>query len=214
MVTATVAERVRVPVALGVAAGAGLVWGIAVRSWMRLIAEDPEFTWTGTIFIVGAATIAGLGMGVGVAARRNRWRFGKVASVIGGVLVVPLGMGAGSIMLATVVPGGVALGRPRLGLPVRLAILAPVVLIGMTGLGIDVVLAVALVGVVAVLLATGYRARTVVAILAALPAGSVLFGVLTSDLPLLQRLAGAVAYPLLVAPILLWFSRTAAPFER
>jgi hypothetical protein len=213
MVATVVAERVRVPVVLGVGAGAGLVWGVAVRGWMRLIAEDPEFTWSGTIFIVGAATVAGLGMGFAFAARRNRWRYGKVASVLGGMLILPLAMGAGSIMLATVVPGGLALGRPRLGLPVRLAILAPVVLIGTRGLGVDFVFAAALVGVVAVLLATGYRARTVVAVLAALPAGFVVFGVLTSDLPLLQRLAGAVAYPLLVAPILLWFSRTTAPFE-
>ena len=210
--TAIEAGRVRVPVALAVGAGAGLLWGVAVRLWMRLIAEDPEFTVTGTIFIVGAATIAGLGMAVSAVARRNRWRFGKVASVLGGILIVPLGTGAGGILLATVVVGGVALGRPRIALPVRLAVLAPVVLIGMSALGLPIGVAIALVGAVGVLLVSGFRTRLVLGILAAAPAVLVIFGVLTSDLPLWQRIAGAAAYPMVVAPILLWFSRTVAPF--
>ena len=210
--TAIEAGRVRVPVALAVGAGAGLLWGVAVRLWMRLIAEDPEFTVAGTVFIVGAATIAGLGMAVSAVARRNRWRFGKVASVLGGILIAPLGTGAGGILLATVVVGGVALGRPRIALPVRLAVLAPVVLIGMSALGLPIGAAIALVAAVAVLLVSGFRTRLVLGILAAAPAVLVIFGVLTSDLPLWQRLAGAVAYPMVLVPILLWFSRTVAPF--
>ena len=204
--------RVRVSLALGAGAGAGLLWGVAVRAWMRLISEDPEFSWSGTVFIVGAATIAGTGMALAPVARRNRWRFGKVASVIGGILIVPLGAGAGSILLATVVPGGVAIARSRIVLPVRLAILVPVALIGGSGAGLPLAVAIPVVGVVAVLLVSGYRARMVVGLLAALPAALVVFGVLTSDLPLWQRLAGAAAYPMVLAPILLWFSRTVAPF--
>lgn len=211
-VTAMGAGRVRVPVALAAGAGAGLVWGVAIRAWMRLISEDPEFTMAGSVFIVGAATIAGLGMAIAAAARRNRWRFGKIASVLGGILIVPLGTGAGSILLATVVIGGVALGRPRISLPLRLAILAPVVLIGMGALGLPIGVAIALVGAMAVLLVSGYRIRLVLGILAAVPAVLVIFGVLTSDLPLWQRLAGAAAYPMVLAPVLLWFSRTVAPF--
>ncbi len=211
-VTALAAGRVRVPLALAIGAGAGLLWGVAIRLWMRLIAEDPEFTMTGTVFIVGAATFAGLGMAVAAAARRNRWRFGKIASVLGGILIVPLGTGAGSILLATAVVGGVALGRPRIALPVRLAVLAPVILIGMTALEMPIGVAIALVGGVAVLLVSGYRTRLVLGITAAVPAWVVIFGVLTSDLPLWQRLAGAAAYPMVLAPILLWFSRTVAPF--
>lgn len=212
VVTTQVAGRVRVPVVLAAGAGAGLAWGVAVRLWMRVIAEDPEFTVSGTVFIVGAATIAGLGMAVAHVARRNRWRFGKVASVLGGILIVPLGTGAGSILLATVVVGGVALGRPRIALPVRLAVLAPVVLIGFSALGVSIGVAIALVGLVGGLLVSGYRTRLVLTILAATPAVVVIFGVLTSDLPLWQRLAGAAAYPMVLAPILLWFSRTVAPF--
>ncbi len=212
VVTAQVAGRVRVPVALAVGAGAGLLWGVAVRAWMRLIAEDPEFTVSGTVFIVGAATIAGLGMAIAASARRNRWRFGKAASVLGGILVVPLGTGAGSILLASVVVGGVALGRPRIVLPVRLAVLVPVVFIGLGADGLPFAVAIAVVGAVGVLLVSGYRTRLVLTILAATPAVLVMFGVLTSDLPLWQRLAGAAAYPMLVAPVLLWFSRTVAPF--
>lgn len=211
-VTAMAAGRVRVPVALAAGAGAGLVWGVAIRAWMRLISEDPEFTVSGSVFIVGAATIAGLGMAIAAAARRNHWRFGKTAAVLGGILIVPLGTGAGSILLATVLVGGVALGRPHISLPLRLAILAPVVLIGMGALGLPIGVAIALVGVMAVVLVSGYRTRLVLGLLAAVPAVLVILGVLTSDLPLWQRLAGAAAYPIVVAPILLWFARTVAPF--
>jgi hypothetical protein len=106
----------------------------------------------------------------------------------------------------------VAIVRSRIALAVRLAILAPVALIGLGGAGLPLPVALAVVGVVAVLLVSGYRARTVVGLLAVLPAGFVVFGVLTSDLPLWQRLAGAAAYPMVLAPILLWFSRAVAPF--
>ncbi|MBI5158092.1 MAG: hypothetical protein HZA58_08815 [Acidimicrobiia bacterium] len=211
-VTTMDAGRVRVPVALAVGAGAGLLWGVAIRAWMRLISEDPEFTVSGSVFIVGAATIAGLGMAIAAAARRNHWRFGKIASVLGGILIVPLGTGAGSILLATVVGGGVALGRPRISLPVRLGILAPVVLLGTRAAGASSGVATALAGVVVLVLVVGYRTRLVLGILAAAPAALVIFGVLTSELPLWQRLAGAAAYPMLLAPILLWFARTVAPF--
>jgi len=41
----------------------GAAWGVAARVWMRLITTTPEFTWSGTLSIVGATTVAGLGMG-------------------------------------------------------------------------------------------------------------------------------------------------------
>ena len=37
--------------ALGFALGAG--WGVLARVWMRLITTDPEFSWAGTLMIVG-----------------------------------------------------------------------------------------------------------------------------------------------------------------
>jgi hypothetical protein len=37
-----------------VAPFAGAALGVVARCWMRLITEDSEFTWSGTIFIVVA----------------------------------------------------------------------------------------------------------------------------------------------------------------
>jgi hypothetical protein len=85
---------------LGVLCGAG--WGVAARVWMRLISTDPTFTWSGTLFIVGASAFAGLGMGI-VMALRNRLRGIGVAAML------PLGLGPGMIMLPTVALGGMAI---------------------------------------------------------------------------------------------------------
>ena len=43
--------------AIGVLGGAAL--GIVARAWMRLISEDPEFSWSGTLFIVIGFTCSG-----------------------------------------------------------------------------------------------------------------------------------------------------------
>ncbi|MGQ0848560.1 MAG: hypothetical protein ACT4OP_05495 [Actinomycetota bacterium] len=89
-------------------AALGLSWGIAMRLWMRFISTDPEFSWSGTGFILGATTLAGMLLGFGWAAwsenRGNVWR-------AIGLAILPLGMGAGMIMLPTVLLGGMGLGR-------------------------------------------------------------------------------------------------------
>lgn len=54
----------------------GLAWGVAARVWMRLISTDPEFSWSGTGFILGSTAVCGLVFGVlyGVrGAGRSRW---------------------------------------------------------------------------------------------------------------------------------------------
>jgi hypothetical protein len=92
-------------------AGAGL--GVMARWWMRLITEDPEFSWSGTIFIVLAFTIAGAGHGVAWAVRRAgvRRRWSTTARVAAGILTLPIFAGAGAMMLPTVV--GVSLAGAR-----------------------------------------------------------------------------------------------------
>lgn len=42
---------------------AGLVWGAAARGWMRYVSEDPEFSWSGTLAILGLSMLAGLTLG-------------------------------------------------------------------------------------------------------------------------------------------------------
>ena len=91
----------------------GLALGIVARAWMRLIAEDPEFTWEGTIFILGGFTVFGFTQSMTALVRRRatrRWArsIGRMAGMIG---LLPLFVGAGAIMLPTVVGGGLARAR-------------------------------------------------------------------------------------------------------
>jgi hypothetical protein len=62
----------------GLALGAvlGLVWGVVARVFMRLLTTDPSFSWSGTLFILGLAIVAGACLGLVHAARvaeRSRW---------------------------------------------------------------------------------------------------------------------------------------------
>ncbi|MGH8959353.1 MAG: hypothetical protein ACRDVK_11865 [Acidimicrobiia bacterium] len=86
----------------------GLLWGIGMRAWMRFITFDPEFTWSGTLFIIGTTTLAGAMTGLAY----HRWRLsqGNWWRLLG-FFFVPLGMAAGSVMVPTFVLGGLALGR-------------------------------------------------------------------------------------------------------
>jgi len=104
----------------------GCAIGIAARAWMRLIAEDPEFTWDGTIFIVGSFTIFGFAQAISTATRRRarrRWTL-TIARVVGVVGLMPLFIGAGGVMMPTVVGGGLAATRTDWKRFVRWACLA------------------------------------------------------------------------------------------
>ena len=88
----------------------GLVWGIGLRAWMRFITTDPEFTWSGTLFIIGATTVAGAMTGLAY----HRWRLGRGNWWrLLGFFFLPLGAAAGSVMVPTFLLGGLALGRSR-----------------------------------------------------------------------------------------------------
>ena len=45
--------------AAGLALGAG--WGVLARVWLRMISTNPEFSWSGTLLIIGFSALAGLG---------------------------------------------------------------------------------------------------------------------------------------------------------
>lgn len=206
--------RIKVIPALAAGLGAGMLFGVAIRAWMRLISETPEFTLSGTLFIVIAGTLAGLGAALAAVARRNQWRFGKAASVVGGFLFIGLGAGAGIILLVSVVLLGVAIGRLRISLPVRLLVAGFAAIVAFAMIGLDLPMATVVWSIVGVPLLIGWKPRLVLTTLGLIPVGFVMWGVLTAELPLWQRLAGTAAYPLLVAPVLLWFSRTVAPFPK
>jgi hypothetical protein len=117
------AFRWRLGPALAAGGLGGCALGVFARGWMRLIAEDPDFTWGGTIFIVGAFTAFGLGQAGAAFARRRclrRWKL-TVARAIGVVTMLPLFVGAGSLMLPTVVGAGLAVARTRWYSVVRVA---------------------------------------------------------------------------------------------
>jgi hypothetical protein len=80
---------------------------------MRLISEDPGFTWGGTFFIVMGFTLFGLTQSIVAAARRRGTRRSKltVLRVIGIAGMLPLFVAAGSVMFPTVIGGGLALAR-------------------------------------------------------------------------------------------------------
>ena len=89
--------------ALGLALGAA--WGVLARVWMRLISTDPQFSWSGTLFIVGLAALLGAGVGlVDAALRAGRSRWWRLA-VVPGLLLF---LGPGILLAPSFLVGGLA----------------------------------------------------------------------------------------------------------
>ena len=110
---------------IGLAVGAGL--GVALRAWMRLVSTDPEFSWSGTGYIVGVFAVLGAMAGLVSAGRRRTWGrllFGLRAMSI--TLSLGCFMAAGALMAPTVVPA--ALGWARSDWPRRVR--AALILLG------------------------------------------------------------------------------------
>lgn len=104
-----VAMITRRPVVAG--AVIGLVWGGILRVWMRFISTSPEFSWSGTGFILGAGVLAGATLGFA----RKRRQAGGVGWWRLSILALMLLGGGGSVMWPSVVLGGAAIGRQRRG---------------------------------------------------------------------------------------------------
>jgi hypothetical protein len=117
-----VAEHGLAVIPAGLAVGA--LTGAAARAWMRLVSTEPEFTWSGTTFVVGVFAFAGLTQGLALAARGRRWRWWpqlpiRLLAAFGAML---LGGGAGIIMLPAIVTGSVAAARSDWPRAARLAV--------------------------------------------------------------------------------------------
>jgi hypothetical protein len=109
----------------------GCTWGALIRLWMRLISTDPAFTWGGTLYIVIAATLVGLGVGSAASGRRSRRRWvRRVTRVLGAIPLLFLSVAAGSIMVASVLPATLAIFERRWWKPVRI-VLALLSLVGL-----------------------------------------------------------------------------------
>ena len=87
----------------------GLVWGVVVRGWMRFISAEPEFSWSGTIFILAATMLAGAVLGL---ARLRQQRGGQGWWRLSLLIILGLGAG-GAVMWPTVIAWGIAFGRRR-----------------------------------------------------------------------------------------------------
>ncbi len=92
---------------------AGAVWGTVARLWMRWVSTDPEFSWAGTVMIIVAFSIFGMASGVAAVLRSRRCRrwvltVGRLGGIVG---TMPLFVGAGGLMLPTVIAGGLAAWR-------------------------------------------------------------------------------------------------------
>jgi hypothetical protein len=118
-------DRLSGPQLVLAGAALGLVWGVLIRLWMRLISTDPGFSWSGTLYILIAATIFGLGVGAAGAGRRSRRRWARrVTRVAGAFSLIFLSAAAGMIMVASVIPATLAVAERRWWKPVRVALLA------------------------------------------------------------------------------------------
>ena len=116
---------VSLPRAALLGAAAGAVWGVAARAWMRLVSTSPEFSWVGSLAIVGLAAVFGAGVGVSSAARRRRgWRRWLRLAVVPGLLLF---VGQGLPLLPAFALGGPLAGRrhPLAKLLAALAVVGP-----------------------------------------------------------------------------------------
>lgn len=102
----------------------GLVLGVLARAWMRWISTDPEFSWSGTVFIVMAFMIFTLVQSL-VFLLRKRFKGKRSALLIrtvGVIFSLPLFTAAGAIMFPTVALASIALWQSKMDRKVRFAL--------------------------------------------------------------------------------------------
>lgn len=125
MTSAAATQPARISLVRTAAAGIvlGAVWGVFLRVFMRLLVYvGGEFTWSGTLAIVGFAALAGLGLALVRWARltgRSRW-WRAAALLAAPQVLFPQGI---FILLPALLLGGLIIsGRPPRWLQVVLAV--------------------------------------------------------------------------------------------
>ncbi len=80
---------------------------------MRYITANPEFTWNGTLFIVGAFTVAGLVHGLALLGRRAelRRRLLTPLRVLAVLTLFPLSFGGGAALFPTIILGALSISH-------------------------------------------------------------------------------------------------------
>jgi hypothetical protein len=99
----------------------GLVLGVIARAWMRWISTDPEFTWSGSIFIVIGFIVFFTGHSIVLVGRQKGWSrtWLTTARVVAAILSLGIFGAAGASMLPTVLTASLGLGRTDWPRPVR-----------------------------------------------------------------------------------------------
>lgn len=91
----------------------GAVWGVFLRVWMRLLVAYGEFTWAGTLLIIGSAACAGVGFALVRAARRSgRSPWWRAAALLAAPLVL-FPQGVLALLPAAILGGWAVSGRTR-----------------------------------------------------------------------------------------------------
>jgi hypothetical protein len=193
---------------------AGTLWGVAARIWMRVISTRPEFSWSGTVFILLLATVSGSLVGSAVVARR--WTGGpgrrRLASILSVASIVPIGMGQGAVMLPGIVFGAFSLPgrRPQRSASIVLGLLP---LLALFATGIDPTSSLwwaTLAGLVAlgsILVVTGMAQRQLLALLTAVAVGVVVVPLFTGPLALWRAVLGSALYVALLIPVTLAYAK-------
>jgi len=70
---------------------AGVAWAAALRTWMRMVSDQPEFSWSGTGFVLATGAAVGVALGAAEAGRRHRARLWRLRALP--VLVIGVGQG-------------------------------------------------------------------------------------------------------------------------
>jgi hypothetical protein len=90
----------------------GALYGGVLRTWMRFVSTEHEFSWSGTGYIIGIFAVLGLMAGLVGLARRRGWARRLVAlRTLGSVLALGCFMAAGALMFPTIVPAALGVGR-------------------------------------------------------------------------------------------------------
>lgn len=95
---------------LGAGLALGALTGVEARGFMRLLTDEPEFSWGGTAFIVGIFAVAGLALAAAYDMKlRGRSRWWKLLA-LPAILTV---LGQGMLLLPGVLGVGLAMSRRR-----------------------------------------------------------------------------------------------------
>jgi hypothetical protein len=122
--TPSPARRIAWPLVLVGGLVGGLAWGVDARLWMRFISTDPQFTWSGTLFIVLGFGIAGLAQAGAYLGRRAGLARPSMTAlrVVTFAGLLPLGMAAGGPMFPTIVLATLALSHVDWSRRMRVAV--------------------------------------------------------------------------------------------